>query len=91
MLSTDVVTYFRDRGSEIRVYPLSFAEYYAFTGQDTHSALGQYHLTFGGMPLAVLEQNTQEKQAYLTDLHKNVYLKDIVERYHLKQERIRGV
>ncbi len=85
MLSTDVVTYFRDRGSEIRVYPLSFAEYYAFTGQDTHSALGQY-LTFGGMPLAVLEQNTQEKQAYLTDLHKNVYLKDIVERYHLKDD-----
>lgn len=83
MLSTDVVTYFRDRGSEIKVYPLSFAEFYAFSGQDTHSALGQY-LTFGGMPLAVLEQNNREKQEYLTELHKNVYMKDIVERYHLK-------
>ena len=85
MLSTDIVTYFRDRGSEIRVYPLSFSEYYAFAGLEKADALEQY-LTFGGMPLAVLEPSESEKRKYLTDLHKNVYLKDIVERYKLKDD-----
>ena len=85
MLSKDIVTYFRDRGSEIKVYPLSFAEYYAFAGLEKADALEQY-LTFGGMPLAVLEPNENEKRKYLTDLHKNVYIKDIVERYKLKDD-----
>ena len=85
MLSSDIVTNFRDRGSEIKVYPLSFAEFYAFSGLDPYTALGKY-LTFGGMPLAVLEPNEQEKRNYLADLHKNVYMKDIVERYNLKDD-----
>ena len=85
MLSTDVVTYFRDRGSEIKVYPLSFAEYYAFAGLDKHDAFNQY-LTYGGMPLAVLESNEQEKRNYLANLHRDVYIKDIVERYKLKDD-----
>ena len=85
MLSTDVVTYFRDRGSEIKVYPLSFAEYYAFSGLEKVEALDQY-LNFGGMPLAVLEPDEIAKQKYLTDLHQNVYLKDIVERYKLQDD-----
>ena len=85
MLSKDIVTYFRDRGSEIRVYPLSFSEYYAFAGLEKTDALEQY-LTFGGMPLAVLEPKENEKRKYLTDLHKNVYIKDIVERYKLKDD-----
>lgn len=87
MLSTDIVTNFRDRGSEIKVYPLSFAEYYSFSKLDPYTALGQY-LTYGGMPLAVLEPNEQEKRNYLADLHKNVYMKDIVERYKLKDDVI---
>lgn len=85
MLSKDIVTYFRDRGSEIKVYPLSFAEFYAVAGLEKADALEQY-LTFGGMPLAVLETNENEKRKYLTDLHKNVYIKDIVERYKLKDD-----
>ena len=43
-------------------------------------------MTFGGMPLAVLETDENEKQKYLADLHKNVFVKDIVERYHLKDD-----
>lgn len=85
MLSSDVVTYFRDRGSEIKVYPLSFAEYYAFAGLEKAEAL-DYYLNFGGMPLAVLEPNEQEKRNYLVNLHKDVYMKDIVERYNLKDD-----
>lgn len=85
MLSSDIVTYFRDRGSEIKVYPLSFAEYYAFAGQDTYNAFNKY-IAYGGMPLAVIEPNEQEKRNYLADLHKNVYMKDIVDRYNLKDD-----
>lgn len=87
MLSKDIVTNFRDRGSEIRVYPLSFFEYVNFTKLEKADALEQY-MMYGGMPLAVLEQDTNEKRKYLQDLYKNVYVKDIVERYKLKDDEI---
>ena len=87
MLSSDIVTNFRDRGSEIKVYPLSFKEYYEVSGLEKTDALEEY-LTYGGMPSAVLEQSESEKQKYLYDLHKNVYIKDIVERYNLKDDEV---
>jgi len=87
MLSSDIVTHFRDRGSEIRVFPLSFSEFYSFAGGDKADAFEEY-LTYGGMPLAVLEPNESEKRSYLNALHKRVYLKDIVERYKLKDDTI---
>ena len=87
MLSSDIVTNFRDRGSEIRVFPLSFSEFYSFAGGEKADAFEEY-LTYGGMPLAVLEPDEAEKRAYLNALHKRVYLKDIVERYKLKDDTI---
>lgn len=87
MLSTDIVTNFRDRGSEIRVFPLSFSEFYSFAGGEKADAFEEY-LTYGGMPLAVLEPDETEKRTYLNALHKRVYLKDIVERYKLKDDTI---
>ena len=87
MLSSDIATYFRDRGTEIRVYPLSFSEFCSFYGGEKADAFEEY-LTFGGMPLTVLEKSESEKRAYLNGLHKQVYLKDIVERYHLKDDTI---
>jgi len=87
MLSKDIVTNFRDRGCEIKVFPLSFQEYFPVSGLDKTDALEQY-LTFGGMPLAVLEPDEIEKSKYLADLHKNMFMKDIVERYKLKDDVI---
>lgn len=87
MLSTDIVTNFRDRGTEIKVYPLSFREFYAVAGLEKADALEEY-LTYGGMPLAVTEKDEAEKRKYLTGLHKNVYIKDIVERYRLKDDEV---
>ena len=83
MLSTDIVTNFRDRGTEIKVYPLSFNEYYAYSGLEKADALEEY-LMFGGMPLAVTENDEAEKRKYLKGLHKNVYVKDIVELTRVK-------
>lgn len=87
MLSKDIVTNFRDRGSEIRVYPLSFDEYLSYSGLDKADAFEQY-LMYGGMPLAVLEEDENEKRKYLQDLFHNVYIKDIVERYKLKDDAV---
>ena len=87
MLSKDIVTNFRDRGTEIKVYPLSFKEFYPISGQEKADALEEY-LTYGGMPLAVLENNETEKRKYLKGLHKRVYIKDIVERYKLKDDEV---
>lgn len=87
MLSKDIVTNFRDRGSEIKVYPLSFAEYLSAVQKEKTDAFEEY-LKYGGMPLAVLEPDESEKTKYLKGLIKNVYFKDIVERYKLKDDKI---
>lgn len=89
MLSKDIVTNFRDRGSEIKVYPLSFAEFVSVADMEKADALEEY-LMYGGMPLAVLEPDEKEKRKYLQGLFANVYLKDIVERYNLKNDTILG-
>ena len=78
-LSTDILTEFRGRGDEIRVYPLSFAEFYSAKGGDKYDAWNEYFL-FGGMP-ALLERKTDEQKIeYLKHLINKVYLSDIVER-----------
>jgi predicted AAA+ superfamily ATPase len=89
MLSKDIVTNFRDRGSEIKVYPLSFAEFMSVSQLEKSDALEEY-LMYGGMPLAVLEPDEKEKRKYLQGLFTNVYIKDIVERYNLKDDNMLG-
>ena len=80
MLSKDIATNFRDRGSEIRMYPLSFSEYYAVSGMEKADAWAEY-IVYGGMPLAVLEPDEKEKAQYLSGLFERVYIADVVERY----------
>ncbi len=87
MLSKDIVTQFRDRGTEIKVYPLSFAEFYKSSKLEKTDAFEEY-LRYGGMPLSVQEKDEQEKMSYLKGLHKNVYFKDIIERYNLKGDEV---
>ena len=87
MLSKDIITNFRDRGSEVRVFPLSFQEFLSYTKLEKADALEQY-LMYGGMPLAILEGNEYEKVKYLQGLFANVYMKDIVERYRLKDDTL---
>ena len=87
MLSSDLVTNFRDRGTEIRLFPLSFAEYYPVSTMDKVDAFEEY-LNHGGMPLAVLESDERRKREYLRGLHRRVYYKDILERYALKDDAV---
>ena len=85
LLSKDVATNFRDRGVEIQLYPLSFSEYYEYAGGDKGDAWEEY-MTYGGMPLAVLEKDEKEKEKYLKELFSKIYIADIKERYNLKNE-----
>lgn len=84
-LSKDIVTEFRGRGWEIRVHPLSFAEYFEVIGGDKRDALNNYY-TYGGLPAAALMSSAEEKIAYLKDVYRTIYLKDIIERNNLKNE-----
>lgn len=85
-LSTDILTEFRGRGDEIRVYPLSFSEYYsALTNVEFSVAFNDY-LIYGGLPRILALKTEQQKSKYLTDLFNETYLKDIVDRNHLRGE-----
>lgn len=83
MLTKDVLTAFRGRGDEVRVYPISFKEYYAFVGGDKSEAYEEYAL-YGGMPLVLTKKSDAEKLGYLQNLFTEVYFKDIVERYDIE-------
>ncbi|MGN0170610.1 MAG: ATP-binding protein [Lachnospiraceae bacterium] len=83
MLTKDVLTAFRGRGDEVRIYPISFKEYYAFVGGDKSDAYEEYAL-YGGMPLVLSKKADAEKMNYLQGLFTEVYFKDIVERYEIE-------
>ena len=78
MLSKDILTQFRDRGDEIHVYPLSFAEFYN-TYKDKNLAWRDY-VVFGGMPYILSLDTFEEKSTYLKNLFEETYIKDIIER-----------
>ena len=87
MLSSDILTEFRGRSDEIRVHPLSFAEYYAAVGGDKYDAFDSYAF-YGGMPLILSRPTDAAKMKDLTSLFSEVYLKDIVERKKIKREDV---
>ena len=78
-LSSDIITEFRGRGDEIRVYPLSFDEFYSVYGESEEKALNEYY-TYGGLPLTLLSKTDNAKTNYLKTQKENVYINDIVER-----------
>ena len=82
-LSKDVITEFRGRGWEIRIRPLSFAEYYEKMGGDKQEALENYYL-YGGLPAVVQLEKPEDKQKYLKEIFETVYLKDVLQRNHLR-------
>ena len=85
MLSSDILTQFRDRGNEIRVYPLSFAEFYREYKGDKRGAWQDYY-TYGGMPFVTSLETHEEKSRYLKDLFDRTYIKDVLERHEIKND-----
>ena len=87
MLSSDIATNFRDRGDEIRVHPLTFAECLSVSGKEKAETWADY-LVYGGMPGLVEKKSAEQKKDYLRQLFAKVYFKDIVERHKLRQDRL---
>ncbi len=84
-LSSDVVTEFRGRGDEIRVYPLSLSEYMEGTGLDYLTA-AKYYFVYGGLPQVALMEDMQKKEDFLRTMTEVTYLRDVVDRNHLRNE-----
>jgi len=78
-LSSDIVTEFRGRGDEIRIYPLSFAEFYAAFDGNYEDAWNEY-MIYGGLPQVAQFSTERQKADYLKNIFTNVYLRDVVER-----------
>ena len=90
LLSKDVMTEFRGRGDEVRIYPLTFKEYYDYVRGDKADAFEDYAL-YGGLPLVLSKKTQRDKAKYLSDLFKEVYFKDIEERYNIAMPEVMEV
>ena len=84
-LSSDIITEFAGRGDEVRMYPLSFAEFMSVYRGDRYEGLTQY-MMYGGIPLVVLRQNENDKARTLQNLFDEIYIRDIVKRNKLKKQ-----
>ncbi len=84
-LSSDLVTEFRGRGDEIRIYPLSFREYCSVYEGSADEAWDDY-FTYGGLPLILSRETTEEKAEYLMSLFQKVYLSDIIDRHKVRHQ-----
>lgn len=83
-LSKDVITEFRGRGDEIHIYPLTFKEFIEAYDGDMYRGWAEY-VVYGGLPLTVTMKTEEQKISYLTNLFKETYLKDIIERHHIEK------
>jgi len=83
-LSSDIATEFRGRGDEIRLHPLSFAEFLSAYDGDKSDAWRDYS-TYGGLPQVLSLDSATKKASYLRNLYETVYMKDIVERNKIKK------
>ena len=86
-LSSDIITEFRGRGDEVRVYPLTFREYLTASSKNVDEALKEY-ITYGGMPYILSRKTDEEKSKYLNNLFNNTYINDIVERNNIQKDEV---
>lgn len=84
-LSTDIITEFRGRGTEIKIYPLSFKEFMSVYKGDKLDGWKEYY-TYGGLPFIVKSEKKEDKIKYLQELSQNVYINDVIERNHIKND-----
>jgi hypothetical protein len=86
MLSSDIVTQFRDRGDEIRLYPLSYKEFYDAFPDNKEKAWKEYY-TYGGLPRVLSLSNHKEKSDYLQNLFRNTHMKDVIDRHQIRNDK----
>lgn len=84
-LSKDIITEFRGRGYEVKMYPLSFREYMsAYTGT-MQAGLNEY-LLYGGLPQILSYVSEEQKIRFLKSLFEETYIKDIKDRHNIRKD-----
>lgn len=78
-LTSDIVTEFRGRGDEVRMYPLSFSEFCSVHEGSAGEAWNDYK-TFGGLPLVLPQKSDEAKMNCLSGQLSNVYIGDAIGR-----------
>lgn len=86
-LSSDIITEFRGRGDEIRVFPLSFSEFFGAYDGSQDQAWKEY-ITYGGMPLVLKQKTDEQKSSYLMSLFELTYKKDIIDRNNINRSDV---
>lgn len=86
MLSSDILTTFRDRGEEIHISPLTYDEFLPAYKGDRRHAMREF-MVYGGMPMVLQKTSHEEKTKYLTDLFNLTYIKDVIERNKLRTDK----
>lgn len=86
LLSTDVMTEFRGRGDEVRIHPLTFAEFMQVFDGDRQEGWAEY-VMYGGLPLVLSMRTPEQKAVYLASLFDEAYLSNVVERNHLTKSQ----
>lgn len=86
-LSKQVRTEFAGRGEEVRLYPLTFKEYFENSNKIEAEALRDY-MIYGGLPQVVEKETHEEKVELLEALFENTYVSDIVLRYGIRNTEI---
>jgi len=81
------ITTFRGRGDEIKVYPLCFREFMTIFSSTKERGLDEY-MTYGGMPQIMEYSNESKKSEYLKALFTNTYIRDIKERYNIRNDEL---
>jgi len=84
-LSTDIITEFRGRGEDIKIYPLSYSEFMSVYDGDKLDGWVEY-ITFGGLPLVLSMESDERKMTYLNEQQRNVYINDVIERNKIKND-----
>lgn len=84
-LSKDIATTFRGRGDVVHIYPLSFGEYHSAFNRPKEETLPEY-LLYGGLPETISMTTEEEKVSFLRNVYEETYIRDIRERYHIKQD-----
>jgi predicted AAA+ superfamily ATPase len=85
-LSKDVITAFRGRGDEVKIYPLCFREFMSVKSENNREQMLLEYMTYGGLPQTVTMKTSEQKEDYLKGLFTHTYLKDIKERYKIKND-----
>lgn len=85
MLSSDIMTEFKDRGDEIHVNPFMYKEFYGAYKGDKNRAWQEF-ITYGGLPQIIFKKTDEDKSLYLQDLIRSTYLTDVIERNYIQNE-----